>query len=762
MLVPLQSADPASLGGKGAALRRLADRGFPVPRAWVVPPESFRSWLRAHGLWELAVRGEDAAVHAGLLAGTLPLPMPAARVAVRSSAAEEDGRVHSHAGQYESVLDVRDDLGAAVLRVWASYHAPRAAAYRGGPAEPGGMTVLVQEMVDPRASGVMFTVNPLSGSWRELTVEAVWGLGEPLVGGHLVPDRYLVRRPRRPVGPVRLARLAVEEEAIARQERQLVCGGEVAVEAPLARKLPRDELFELCRLGLRLEREVGGPQDVEWAQDRAGRFWVLQSRPITARGELPRGGATLWTRRFVGERWPNGATPLGWSIVAPILEHFIAYPETSARFLGGDPPLRLVRGHPYLNVTVFRHLAFKLPGMAPPRFMLDFFPPEEESSWLRRAAAPPDLRVYGSILATTLRERRWQRFRWNPFTNWRAWEAFAGELDARIAHVEAARPEDALAVGVPLVRDYVKVHITSLLFANIWYESVAPFLTPDERDRLLQPDAESVTARINRELWALGKDPSRLPAFLAAHGHRSTASWEIFAPRWAEAPDGVLRMARLVAEGPEPAAAPEPEVGDPFVRLARTYLRLREEQRYAFDRILFALKRRLVALGARWFDDPADVRFLLAGELDGALGRDELRRTVERRSSEVVDPDPPDFLKGEQALPVPASGRRHQGLGISPGVARGRTRVIRGPDEGAKLLPGEILVARATDPGWAPLFPRAGGLVLELGSALSHGAVVAREYRLPGVVNVAGATRLFPDGTEVTVDGRGGVVWVHG
>jgi phosphohistidine swiveling domain-containing protein len=411
---------------------------------------------------------------------------------------------------------------------------------------------------------------------------------------------------------------------------------------------------------------------------------------------------------------------------------------------------------------VFRHLAFKLPGMAPPRFMLDFFPPEEEEAWLRRAAAPPDARVYASILGATLRERRWRRFRWNPFTNWRAWDVFARDLDARLAHLERARPEDALAIGAPLVRDYVKVHITSLLFANIWYESVAPFLSPEERDRLLQPDAGSVTARINRELWALGREPALLPAFLAAHGHRSTASWEIFAPRWVEDPDAVMRMARLVAEGPEPVHAPEPEVKDPFVRLARTYLRLREEQRYAFDRILFVLKRRLEELGRRWFDDPAQVRFLLASELDGTLGADELRRTAARRAAEPVDPDPPVFLSGDEALPVPTGGRRFQGLGISPGVARGRTRVIRAPEDGARLLPGEILVARATDPGWAPLFPRAGGLVLELGSALSHGAVVAREYRLPGVVNIAGATRLIPDGTEVTVDGRGGVVWVHG
>jgi pyruvate,water dikinase len=787
VLIPLAEAGPRAAGGKGAALWRLAQRGVPVPPTWVLPPDVFRDFLRQAGLWELALAEDHAALHAGILAANVPLRLDGmhGRLAVRSSALEEDGRIHSHAGQYESVLGVEPaGLAEAVRRCWASYHGPRAVAYRGGRAgPPGGMALLVQEMVDARTAGVMFTTNPVTGSWREMAIEAVWGLGEPLVGGHVVPDRYLVRRPRRTPGPVQavLARvqLTLESEAVARQDRQLVTGrgggvSEGAADAPLARKLPREELFALCRLGLRAESVLGGPQDVEWAQDRGGRFWVLQSRPITTRQDVPRGGRALWTRRFLGERWPDGATPLGWSIVAPVLEHFIAYPGTSARFLGGDPPLRLVRGHPYVNVTVFRHLAFKLPGTAPPRFLLDFFPPDEERMWVRRAAASPDLRVYGSILGETFAERRWQRFRWNPFGNWRAWDQFAAALPARLAALEAAPPDRALAVAIPLVRDYVKVHITSLLFANMAYEIVAPLLPEASRSALLRPPAGSVTARVNAELWDLGHDPTRLAPFLAAHGHRSAASWEVFARRWAEDPEGVLRLASLAAEGPRPrldadaveTAAALAGVTNPALRwgigLTQTYLRLREEQRYHLDRVLFVLKRKLVRLGERWFADPTDVRFLTASELDGALGVDELRRTAARRAAEGVDPTPPDFLHGDEALPIAAgAGDRLQGLGISPGVVRGRTRVIRGPEEGDRLQPGEILVARATDPGWTPLFARAGGLVLELGGMLSHGAVVAREYHLPGVVNIPGATTLLADGVEVTIDGRGGGVWVH-
>jgi pyruvate,water dikinase len=97
------------------------------------------------------------------------------------------------------------------------------------------------------------------------------------------------------------------------------------------------------------------------------------------------------------------------------------------------------------------------------------------------------------------------------------------------------------------------------------------------------------------------------------------------------------------------------------------------------------------------------------------------------------------------------------GVSISPGVARGRVKVLRHADE-KPLLPGEILVTRATDPGWTPLFIHAGGIVLEIGGALQHGAVVAREYGIPCVSGLTGATELLADGQLVEVDGTNGLV----
>ena len=772
MLVPLADAAPDRIGGKAAALRRLALAGFAVPRSWVLPYDALRAALAGAGL-----RGDEADLEARLLRVALPfslrVPSPEP-LAVRSSASGEDGARRSHAGQLSTVLGVRGDdaLVDAVRAVWASAASPSVRSYRNDAHVPD-VGVLIQEVIDARVSGVCFSVNPASGSWRELSIEAVWGLGDGLVAGTVVPDRYVLRRPRRAPAPVQRllarVRLDLQGETVASQatERVVVRDGTVAerpTEAPHARKLVRDEVLRVGRLGLALESALGGPQDVEWALDRGGALVVLQSRPITTVARLPRGGAALWTRRFLGERFPGGASPLGWSLLEPLLSWFIDYPDTRARYLGGEPTLRRVKGHPYLNATVFRHLAFKAPGFPPPRFMVEFFPPDEAEVWMRRAAAAPDLRVYASIFATTFAERRWERFRWNPFANHLAWREFVGGLDARLAALGRVVPTAAIATAEPILRDYVRVHITSLLFANLWWQWTEGFVDEADRDVLFVPPEGSVTTRVNRELRELRA--GGLEDFLARHGHRSDASWELFSNRWADHPDRVLRLAELARAAPPPPPPADVEarlrtlspVLRQAVRLTRAYLALREEQRYHLERILYALRERVLELGAP-LADPRDIRFLHVDELGDPASWPGI---VARRRAEPVDTAPPDFLRGDEAIAIPAASARLDGLGISPGVVTGRVRVLHRPEEGDRLRSGEVLVTGSADPAWTPHFSRAGGLIVELGSLLSHGAVVAREYRVPAVANIRGATRRLHDGVEVTLDGRAGTVWVHG
>lgn len=127
---------------------------------------------------------------------------------------------------------------------------------------------------------------------------------------------------------------------------------------------------------------------------------------------------------------------------------------------------------------------------------------------------------------------------------------------------------------------------------------------------------------------------------------------------------------------------------------------------------------------------------------------------------------PPDVLRQDatpwaEAAAPPRAGAL-TGLGVASGVVEGVARVLRHPHEGHRLARGEILVAPSTDPGWTPLFLRAGGIVMESGGYLSHGAIVAREFGLPGVTNVAGVLDRVQDGQRLRVDGDRGTVEVLG
>lgn len=810
--------DRDRVGGKAMWLARLAAKGLPVPPALVVPVEVYRGFLQDQGLWDRARAGGDAALAADIRAGHLDprfageLRRRAAELgpllAVRSSATDEDSGEASFAGQYETSLGVRpgDETERALLSCWASAWSERARLYRHGHApRPDGMGVVVQRLVEPRCAGVLFTINPITGSWREMTVEAAWGLGEAVVGGRVVPDYYRVRRPRRSPAPVQRllarVRLDVIEDHVRPQREQWVAGRGGLVSAPVpparieAPKLLHEDLLRLCRLGLRVEASLGGPQDVEWALDEDGRLFVLQARPVTTGQGVRRTGSVVWTRRFIGERWTEPATPLGWSLMRDLLSWFIAYPDTNTRYLGGEPPTRLYRSAPYFNVTVFRHLAFKLPGMPPPRFMVELLPPDEAERWLRREAMSPDLRVYASILAETKRERRWERFRWNLFTNWKAWSAYEARLDQAITRDPrlSGPPRDIadarLRAGLwrELCRDYIKVHICSLLFANIWYQLGEGVLLAEGRGAeaadVLRPPATNWTVRTNHDLWRLGHGQVNLDEFLKNYGHRASSSWELFSPRWAEQPEHVALLARTVSSHADPRALAEQQSaratqaierlhgpGRLILELARKYLLLREDQRFHFDRLAWGWKQVYLWL-ERELGLP--VRFLEHTELDqlidGGLARQDAVALVDRRSGALEQErlrraegdEPPDFLVGDEIIDAPHAGPRLEGLGISPGVATGPVRILRTPADADRLREGDILVARATDPGWTPLFLVAGGLVLEQGGVLSHGAVVAREYRVPGVVNVPHATRRLKEGQVVSVDGTRGVVWVQ-
>jgi pyruvate,water dikinase len=295
--------DVALAGGKGASLARMTALGMLVPPGFVVAADALQIALadRVTALREVLARGErgedlaevaqeaQALVQAADLGGALPQRVGEAYarlgegdvpVAVRSSATAEDSEAASFAGQQETFLHVRgvEEIVERIRECWSSFFTERALFYRSrkGSLSDLGMAVVVQRMVKPDVSGVMFTIDPTKGRRDRMVVEAVFGLGEGVVSGQLTPDHFVLARD----GRLKRKRLHAQPHAIVHDPAGGVREVLLPPEQGEAQTLDEEQLARLAKVGVDLEERLGGPQDVEWAIED-GELFVLQSRPVT-------------------------------------------------------------------------------------------------------------------------------------------------------------------------------------------------------------------------------------------------------------------------------------------------------------------------------------------------------------------------------------------------------------------------------------------------------------------------------------------------
>jgi phosphoenolpyruvate synthase/pyruvate phosphate dikinase len=302
------AAPLSSVGGKGATLARMIQKGIQVPDFFCVSSAAYVRHLSANEIgWPESVDlTTDIDLLRGVRAQIIEAPVPAAvrqqaleaynclcskrghgKVAVRSSGGEEDSASTSFAGQFSSLLGVEGsaDLLDALKECWASYLSDRSVRYRahqGIPLSPApSFGVVVQALVFAEKAGVLFTEHPIDPDLDVSYIEANFGTGESVVGGLTTPDSITISRS---TGEV------VEQNVATKRRMTLVTleskgSSEVEVEdfrrtSPV---LTESEALEIFRVGFRIEQLMGAPQDVEWAFDPEG-LWILQSRPLTAPG----------------------------------------------------------------------------------------------------------------------------------------------------------------------------------------------------------------------------------------------------------------------------------------------------------------------------------------------------------------------------------------------------------------------------------------------------------------------------------------------
>ena len=777
--IPLESISNEAVGGKAEGLVRLLSYGLDVPAGFVVVEAS---------------------------SGNLPEDLDeqyrrigAGKVAVRSSAIGEDSGEASFAGQYETLLDVEglDALCAAIEDCLQSTQTARAAAYRGEKTTGSEMqmNVVVQKMVDARAAGVVFTANPINARRDQIVVDAVAGLGEALVSGHATPDHWVLTKD----GSVYESELQAEKPVLTDAERTLVL----------------DE-------ALRTAERYGAPLDMEWAIDADGELRWLQARPITQLPADPNELDTeadpshVFTWCNIGEMMPGAVTPLTFSITGRGIDLGM---QTAYRRSGVHVPhtkgLRYVGmyfGHLFLNLTTLSEISADVAGSTKAQMCIalcgrdiEEVPDPEPAPLVQRTlngalyfsqllAAAKHRRELDSLLSDLklpklgTAQQLYRAIGENLPQIWKAYElhllssASSGALSPIMLGVLAKGREptqDHHAKVAELLAGAKNVESADIADGA---ERIVDLLAghPDAADSFASARPEAALAWLySAEAREAGLEFGR---YLDRHGHRAVRELELRQKGWAVDPLPLIislqsgLRARLDHGAPERQRAQHSTpVEHPILRrllpLAHAAIRSREHTKSALVAVTTEFKHAYRMLGTRLAEDgrlpDQDAVFFLTHEEIGELlrGRHELTDLAAARRRVLDYQMPlhfPEVFHGRpeplRLEPMTDEDGTLLGKPVSRGRVRGRARVVGTLDEATALQAGEILIAPITDVGWTPYFSLIAGLATDVGSAVSHGAVVAREYGLPAVVNLCVATSRFQTGDLVELDGDRGTL----
>lgn len=722
--------DVAGFGGKAAGLRAAFAAGLRVPPT---------------AIWRGDVGGVDlSALRVELAAKLGPPPY-----FVRSSFAEEDAEGRSFAGQGLSRGHLwAHEVPAAVAEVRASWQSPAAASYRRrmGMREEAGGAVIVQREVIPIWSGVLFTRAPGAiGDWAR--VEAVRGYGEAVVSGRVAPTvvefAHDANRTLDPLPPGLGSALRLWRSAIRR-----------------------------------LEAVVGGPADAEWVLDARGKLWFVQVRP--ARSETP----LLWSSALGAEFWSGDVSRLMFETVGRTIEATML--DQPLAVLGGvrGPHLRRASRRIWVGIEGLRRAVAVVPSWAVTPTVLRMLPPPLRARWQRERAAWSPIIPRG-LLAAVPRFLA-ARFPWLPLLQFAALPFLRRRADAwrdrDVPTDRAALVAEIQALLVDLAGNlrwvtwgmlyaYVLTPLLDRVLGSLTMDPEASCLytgLPFDPVRELDDDLRSLVRRFPAlvdDAEAVGEAPrAALRALQLKWGHRSEER-DLRGRRWAEAPELITSLLPLAAaEAPHrgrhwlawltaqgfrmPLSLPRLAAASLLAAIVRPYLGFRERMRDLADRYLLALRRRFLALAALdGIDDP-----WAAGWDGGGFVSDDDPDTLH-----LADP-PPAFLIGDLPLAdeVREDANGLRGLGVSPGIGEGKVVWIERPEDVARFQPGDVLCADYLDPSLSLVLEHASAAAFVHGGALSHGAIVAREYGVPAVVAVTELRIAAPEGTRLRVDGLSG------
>ncbi|MEV0030204.1 aminotransferase class III-fold pyridoxal phosphate-dependent enzyme [Nocardia sp. NPDC050793] len=783
---------PERAGGKAATLHELIAAGFEVPPGFVVPADL-----------DLDAVGDDDLTRWVRTLGGFP-------VAARSSGVLEDLDDASFAGQYESYLDITDvsALREYIRQCRASVHNDRVRTYlakHGYTEAKASVAVLVQRMVDARYAGVGFSIDALTGIEEHAVVECCAGLGERLVSGQVTPTRYTLRLFDGAVIERDAGGEDIELEQTATTELAALM---LAVQAhrhrPQDIEWAIDGAGKLWLLQARAITAIAWRTDIDQFSDADLRDGGVSARVCTPmmfslydnafqhsmqrffeRLKLADPGVEPdWMAMYYGRAYWN---------VSAVKNCFFKIPGFDEQHFDDDLGVLNDYGPdgPHRTPTSAKTIAKALPAAlavqqsyrdqlaAVDAFAAEW--PAKYALWRERAGvlAQTDDATFAADLTDCLltfhatTERTYFTTIYNNSSVQTDFKQLLDKVDAATAGSTSA---------IDLMGGLAEISHMQMQRGIVELHRVAS-----------EHGLDSVE-------W-----DAALVEFVTEQGFHADAELDLTCPRWSEAPERVRSMIAVMLEHGTAPADPdvtlveqrkryEAELAalrgrvraktrtrvkfaksvDKHVERMRRYLVARERMREFSSQCYAIVRAYVVEAGARLaaagtLEDADDAFQLSIHELSdlvaGHVEIAELAPQIAYRRALYAgyrDLTPPHELGGGVTVgAVREIGEGDlTGLGCSPGVAEGTARVITALSDIDQLREGDILVTRFTDPGWTPALGLVAAVVTEVGGMLSHAAVIGREYGIPAVLNVAGATTAVRSGQRIRVDGSAGVISV--
>ena len=812
--IDIKKEDISLAGGKGANLGELTSAKINVPNGFVITADAYKAFLKENGIDKIIEKNlreasfdESTLLKAAeyfrklIISGKFSKEMQQLitdkyrslgeniRVAIRSSATAEDLPDASFAGQQESYLNVQsiDDILSKILKCYASLWGNRAVSYRlhqGYDQTCVSIAVIVQEMVESEKSGVLFTINPLSQNADEMQINASYGLGESVVSGRVTPDIYIVQKDGK-----------LLESTIGSKKTKIVYGSKDTIEIAVdedkrkARVLNDNEISELVNCGLKIEKHYHMPMDIEWAV-KDNKVYILQARAITTlKNDNEKALIDSYLKKtrpnksmrkkmsFQLEKMPFAYRALDYDFIMAINNQKSKIFAEGGIIFDTDPQIdndgiqTLPKGKKGITKNIF-HI-FKVLKQ-----IRDF------NSCAKICEQFMDR--YEKYIST-LKSKDFENM---SLTECREFLEYSYKLTKDLSY---DRFKYALFPTMLVFDRYSKI----LKKINPDYTAFDLYKNLDNKTSTINNDISKMAEKISKnnnlkEAILLGESYKNLynefddfksmtDDFLQKNGFKSDYNcYCLEAKTFIEDPDRLINILKPILASTFTKNEKTERFDDLMLKLKSVYgskykhmeadinsLRyfhvVREESQYLWESLFYYVRKCVTKVNMLLLENEnykTGISNLFFNELIEAMKRGYLNKkdleNIKNRNEKF-----PLSIKVWQAsklLIFDAKGDILKGVSGSVGKAVGRVCIIQSPKEFYKMKKGDILVCHLTDPEWTSLFKLASAVVADTGAALSHAAIVAREYNIPAVLGVGFATTKFKDGDMIQVDGDTGIV----